>query len=66
MMSETTGSAPLHNRAMIGGGVAKGLQLNIINSAADKLNNSTVNSQIQNIKVQKNLVRLKEVAQHNQ
>ena len=66
MMSETTGSAPLHNRAMIGGGGAGGLQLNIINSAADKLNNSTVYSHIQNIKVQKNLVRLKEVAQHNQ
>jgi hypothetical protein len=47
---------------MIGDGGAGGLQLNIINSAADKLNNSTVYSQIQNIKVQKNLVRLKEVA----
>ena len=45
---------------MLGGG--GGLQLNIINSAADKLNNSAAYSHIQNIKVQKNLLKLKEVA----
>ncbi|TNV86765.1 hypothetical protein FGO68_gene6602 [Halteria grandinella] len=51
------------NKIIIGGTGPTGLQLNILNSAAERQQIAPYSSHIQNAKAQKNLVKLKEVQQ---